>query len=396
MDFDLKLVTIDDAYIDYLLQYEIDVMPNRKEKSKHTRLYLSLMIDGVYHQIPLSSPCEGDYYHGGAKKDAITIIRLVDKNTDLLGTLRLSHMIIAPVNAIKYYDIKRERDLRYRELVTKEYLRIKAKQDRIRKNANVLIKQKAHEDDFFLYSNHDAPAYLSKTLDFAFIKSLSGEYAPGLNNDYGYVAKEYVEEEVLKPALDEMNFAMLDRVLPNPINYHEEEKVFSIEEERSNLRQMMMDNQEEEKREQLFVSKPRLLDDEPTPIKEEINVDVSKNEDKAIKEANPIVEESRPIAEEEIRSTKTMLVAFKSILSGNSSPEIIEGSYFRYKNIIYCIYKYDPRSLIGLIKNTKTGDFFVVSDFPRDAECGWNRPVKIGSEADALQRGLKIYEGFIK
>ena len=149
MDFDLKLVTVEDSYIEFLKQYQIDILPNRKEKSRHRRLYVCLNIGDILYSIPLCSPKESDYFQGGAKKDSLPIIRLVDKNTDLLATLRLSHMIIVPRNSMNYFDISKERDIRYRELVTKEYRIIKSKQDRIRKNASVLIKQKLHKATIF-------------------------------------------------------------------------------------------------------------------------------------------------------------------------------------------------------------------------------------------------------
>ena len=49
MDFDLKLVTVEDSYIEFLKQYQIDILPNRKEKSRHRRLYLCLNIGDILY-----------------------------------------------------------------------------------------------------------------------------------------------------------------------------------------------------------------------------------------------------------------------------------------------------------------------------------------------------------
>ena len=38
----------------------------------------------------------------------------------------------------------------------------------------------------------------------------------------------------------------------------------------------------------------------------------------------------------------------------------------------------------------------LVSNFPLDEQCGWERPINFGNQEDSLKRGRKIYNGFIK
>lgn len=387
MDFDLKLVTVEDSYIEFLKQYQIDILPNRKEKSRHRRLYVCLNIGDILYSIPLCSPKESDYYRGGAKKDSLPIIRLVDKNTDLLATLRLSHMIIVPRNSMNYFDISKERDIRYRELVTKEYHIIKSKQDRIRKNASVLIKQKLHQDDYFLFGNNDIPVYLQKTLDFKFINEMSQEYAPALNQNYGYEQKEEIVYEEPPKVDDDMGFVMLDKIPKQEVYHHTEEKAFSLEEEMQTLRQIVNESKKEEPIPEVKVEEFRYEPAEPKYQPEE-----PKYEPKRV-----VIEEPAPVVQEiEVKSAKMILVALRAIHSGNSSVDILLGSYFKYRDITYQILEYDPKTLYALLKNCKSNDIMLVSNFPLDEQCGWERPINFGNQEDSLKRGRKIYNGFIK
>ena len=381
MDFELKLDHVEDAYIEFLKRYQIEIMPNKKEKRRHRRLYFCITIQETLYAIPLCSPKETDYYRSQAKKDCISIIRLVDKNTDLLGTLRLSHMIVVPTNAMRYYDINKERDIRYKELVTKEYKILKSKQNRIRKNALVLIKQKSHEDDYFLYSNQEAPNYILRTLDFKFVKEMILEYAPGLNYNYGVEIindDDIISENIVEKPYDDMGFIMLDKVGAKPEfrkKYDDvEEEKFNLEDEMKNLRKMVSDAKNEEVKVE--------------PIKEVKEKILPKEEIK------PVIEE--PKEHLEVKSTKAILLALRSIHSGRSDVDILLNSCFKYREVVYQILQYDYKTLYALLKNCKTNEIILVSNFPKDDQCGWERPVKFGNQEDSYKRGIKIYNGFIK
>lgn len=371
MDFDLKLVTVEDSYIEFLKRYQLDILPNKKEKSRHQRLYICVKVDDEIYSIPLCSPKENDYFRGGSKKDCLPIIRLVDKNTDLLGTLRLSHMLIVPTNAMQYYDISKERDLRYKELVTKEYHIIKSKQDRIRKNMRVLIKQKS-QIDYFFYTNSEAPKFIQRTLDFKFIKDRSLEYAPALNGNYGVYPEIIIDEE--EPVEKEQDFVMLDKSVYNKPRYtvqeDKQEEKFDLDEEIKSIREMVKETKVEAKKETL-------------EHHEGLN-------------ANKIFTEPLEVDENLINSTKSMLVALRSIHLGNSKVDIVLNCYFRYHDIVYQIMKYDPKTCYALLKNCKTREILLVSSFPLNEECGWERPISLGNQEDSYERGLRIYNGFIK
>ncbi len=358
MDYDLKLVTIENTYIEFLQRYQKDILPNRKEYSRHNRLYLSIKLydDNIYC-VPLCSPKESDFFHGKPRKNFLAIIRLLDKKGELLSTLRPSHMIVAPINALRYYTISDEKDYQYKSLVYKEYLAIKKNKARILKNCNTLLKQKLQEDEHYLYTNQELPGYLAKTIDFAFISKMSLEYAPGLELPSNKVENNDVDN-------DDLNFVMLDKHVTRMEDHfvHDEEKTFDIEEEMMNLRMMVQEKEE--------------------PVKPVFT---------------PKAPEVKKVSnEEEVKSSKAMLLIIKSILSGNSDVELIINSKFKYKDDTYQVLQYDYKSLYALIRNCKTGDITLVSNFPKDEECGWEKPIKFGNQSDSYARGLKIYNGFIK
>lgn len=153
---EFKLYGVSDEYIDYLREFFPNVYSNKASTRVHTRKYVGIVIQikDFNYYIPLSSPKDTDYQVAGErkviKKSIIPIIRIVVKNAkgekELKGTLRISHMIPVPDTELELYDIERETDTVYRDLVQNELIFIRKNKEKILSNARVLYKQKATND----------------------------------------------------------------------------------------------------------------------------------------------------------------------------------------------------------------------------------------------------------
>ena len=161
----LKLYTVDIDYIEYLKQFDRQVMFAKGDEYVTSRKYLGvvLKINGFQYFAPLSSPKESDYFYKNGKrfirKNVIPIVRLIDSKGTLLGKVKLSNMIPVPEECLQLYDVYNESDEKYRELVRDEIISIRKCRDRILKNAEILYKQRIR--------NYDGIAYLNSTVDFA-------------------------------------------------------------------------------------------------------------------------------------------------------------------------------------------------------------------------------------
>ena len=85
------------------------------------------------------------------KKSIVPIIRMIHRNSkkekELLGILRISHMIPVPESEITLYDIDNEIDERYKDLIMNELSFIRENETKIIKNATVMYKQKMEAAD---------------------------------------------------------------------------------------------------------------------------------------------------------------------------------------------------------------------------------------------------------
>lgn len=133
----MKVVNIDNKYIDYLGKYDKYIMRNDEKNYIHERKYIGVIISKgkLDYFIPLSSPDKkDDYINGKIRKSSMVCIRIIDGDR-LLGTLRLNSMIpVHNKNVILEYKISEEKDIKYRRLVEKE-IRF------ILKNKNDIIKK---------------------------------------------------------------------------------------------------------------------------------------------------------------------------------------------------------------------------------------------------------------
>ena len=118
------------------------------------------------HTIQMSSPKETDYQVAGdkkvIKKSIVPIMRMVIKNSkgekELKGTLRFSHMIPVPETEVERYDVDKENDQKYKDLVQNEIIYIRKNQEKIRKNASIIYKQKTERTENV--------GYLDSVLDY--------------------------------------------------------------------------------------------------------------------------------------------------------------------------------------------------------------------------------------
>lgn len=148
---ELKIYSVSDKYIAYLRKYNPNVYSNKEDERTHTRKYVGVLLEmNEYHYfVPMSSPKETDYQVAGntkvIKKSIVPIIRMIEKNNgikELKGTLRISHMIPVPGTELTKYDIENEKDEDYKALVNAEAIFIRKNAEKIKKNAELLYRQK--------------------------------------------------------------------------------------------------------------------------------------------------------------------------------------------------------------------------------------------------------------
>ena len=152
----MQLYSVCDEYISYLREKFPRVYSNKEDMRVHTRKYLGTVIeiDTYKYYIPLSSPKDKhDYLMVEGKKtirkDSLIVMRIVSgtgDNKELKGTLQIGTMIPVPDEALEFYDVKKEKDKAYKDLVNEEIIYIRKHEKSIIKNAKVLYsKRKARE-----------------------------------------------------------------------------------------------------------------------------------------------------------------------------------------------------------------------------------------------------------
>ena len=166
----MKLFNIDENYIDFLKQFDKNVMNHSSNKYKKTRKYIGVLLEvnGFKYLAPLSSPKKTDYLENGKiRKSIITLIRIVYEDR-LLGSIKLSNMIpVSNERVIEYYDIEKETDLKYKDLVSNELEFIYQNKELIIKNAKKLYKQKLLNLDI---------GYIKNTVNFTLLEEKAKEY----------------------------------------------------------------------------------------------------------------------------------------------------------------------------------------------------------------------------
>ena len=180
MEQELKLCTIEDAYVRYLSTYDNRVTSNKENNRKFERKYLGtvLSVNGVNYFVPLASPKHSDFHNDkdGVKrirKNIIPIIRMTDVEKDgsitLIGTLKFNNMIPVLDSVVMKYDIANEKDVEYQNLVYKQWDYIRTHKSEILKNARTIYNQKT--------KNIKGIGYLDNTVDFLLLEEKANGYA---------------------------------------------------------------------------------------------------------------------------------------------------------------------------------------------------------------------------
>ncbi|MBF4806022.1 MAG: type III toxin-antitoxin system ToxN/AbiQ family toxin [Pseudoleptotrichia goodfellowii] len=167
----MKLYVVDDDYIEYLKKFDNHVLNYSGKDYKNKRKYLGILlnINECKYIAPLSSPNKKtDYLESGEiRKSIVPIIRIVS-NENLLGTIKLSSMIpVYDETVISYYNIKDEKDIKYKNLVSKEYKFININKEYIIKNALKLYTQKI---------NNMSMKYVQETVNFKLLEEKAKLY----------------------------------------------------------------------------------------------------------------------------------------------------------------------------------------------------------------------------
>ena len=170
----LKLYTVDTDYIDYLAQYDKQVMSAHGDSYTTERKYIGVVLNigNFQYFAPLSSPKESDYFYKHGKKvvrkSVIPLIRLVTDKGNLLGRVKLNNMIPIPAKCLKLYDVANEPDIKYRDLIIDEIICIRKRRELILKNAKVLYNQKVN--------NYEGINYLNSTVNFKTAEKYCSKY----------------------------------------------------------------------------------------------------------------------------------------------------------------------------------------------------------------------------
>lgn len=160
----LKIYIVDTDYIEYLKDYDKNILFSKGDTYVTSRKYIGIVltINGFQYFAPLSSPKDSDYFYKNGKKlirrNIVPIIRLIDGKDNLLGKIRLSNMIPVPEECLTLYDVENEQDTKYQDLIKDELISIRKNRDIILKNARVLYNQKS--------KRYSGIKYLDSTVDF--------------------------------------------------------------------------------------------------------------------------------------------------------------------------------------------------------------------------------------
>lgn len=131
----IKLYKTEEAYIDYLLPIAPHLFQNKKPGQQNSRKYIGvlLIVNGHEYFAPLSSFKEKHQ----RMQEALDFLKI-----KTFAVINLNNMFPVPKDVYSYVNISKERNLKYRALLLKEYRYIKSIQEKIRKNAITLYNHK--------------------------------------------------------------------------------------------------------------------------------------------------------------------------------------------------------------------------------------------------------------
>lgn len=168
----MKFYFINSQYIDYLQQFDEQVKNYKGEKYIKERTYIGVLLEvnECKYLAPLSSPKKTDYTEDGSlRKSIVPLIRMKgSRDDDFLDTIKLSAMIpIFNDILIKEYDLNNEKDIKYKNLLSKQLEFIYKNKELIIKNAGKLYKQK---------NKNMKIGYLKSTVNFKLLEEKAKEF----------------------------------------------------------------------------------------------------------------------------------------------------------------------------------------------------------------------------
>ena len=126
---------IDEKYVDYMGQFAPHLFHNKQENQQHKRKYIGILltVNGYDYFAPLSS-FKPKHQH---MKEVLDFMKVGN-----YAVINLNNMFPVPARYCHFVDFSKETDLQYKKLLESEYRIIKARQDKIFKNAATLYHHK--------------------------------------------------------------------------------------------------------------------------------------------------------------------------------------------------------------------------------------------------------------
>lgn len=131
----MKFYEVDSRYIDYLLPFAPHLFRNKQVGQQNERKYIGVVLEvnGMKYFAPLSS-----YKPKHEKmKNGLDFIKVGN-----YAVVNINNMFPVPEGCYTYVDFSKERNQQYKKLLITEYRIILGLQDKIRKNAAEVYKQK--------------------------------------------------------------------------------------------------------------------------------------------------------------------------------------------------------------------------------------------------------------
>ena len=157
----MKFYEVDNDYINYLSEYEPRLFHNKKPLQIQERKFIGIVLEvnGFKYFAPLSS-FKNKHRNINKQIDCIKIAEL--------AVINLNNMFPIPEGLYTYIDFSEINDIKYRNLLFKEYNIIKDLQDKISKNAKAIYAHKL--------INKDITPLAKRCNDFLKLEDLSLEY----------------------------------------------------------------------------------------------------------------------------------------------------------------------------------------------------------------------------
>lgn len=131
----MKFYEVDSRYVDYLLPFAPHLFRNKQAGQQNERKYIGVVLEvnGMKYFAPLSS-----YKPKHEKmKNRLDFIKVGN-----YAVININNMFPVPEGCYTYVDFSKERNQQYKKLLITEYRIVLRLQDKIKKNAAELYKQK--------------------------------------------------------------------------------------------------------------------------------------------------------------------------------------------------------------------------------------------------------------